>query len=280
MKMAIAEISLDPRCQMREALDQYAVREYAERYRAGDEMPPVSVFKVRKAIVCVDGFHRIAGALAAGETFIEVEEVGKGTMAEAQWHALSVNHRHGVRRTNADKRKAVAAALENSIGQEQSSRAIAKQCGVSHNLVADMRKTWEAAQGTPEVSSDDTLPGDGTPLDDDYQPGTTLSLEKEREVIGAVPQVSSDDTRPAYAADLEALADDVRGVRRRIASTLGDGSKHGLVGVVQAARQALQQAATALAYAVPVECPKCDGRGCNRCGTGWVPRRVVQEAAE
>ena len=54
-----------------------------------------------------DGFHRFWAAKEAGLTEI-YEEIHPGTLRDAILFSLSANSKHGLRRTNADKRKAGA----------------------------------------------------------------------------------------------------------------------------------------------------------------------------
>lgn len=207
-KIPTEDVVLHADCQHREQLSQEAVEAYAERYGDDgmDALPPIRVFMVSGQPVCIDGFHRIAGAQQAGLSFVRVEVAGEGEIAEAAWEALKSNHDHGVRRTPEDKRKAVLQALENPIGQEQSSRVIAEQCGVSHPLVSKLRKQWEAEQGvdsptTREGADGKSYPAGGnvTTSDDaeDYPAG-------DAEAPGSHPgEADADSPTTAQTADTE-----------------------------------------------------------------------------
>src|SRR5690606_15143039 len=151
-KVPIEEIEMDHRCQARADVNHDAVAEYAEAYRNGTQLPPPEVFLVSGKLYLVDGYHRVPAAHAAGIGFLRVEIVGEGTIDDAIWYATGVNRSHGVRRSNADKRRAVLMALESPIGQEQSSRAIAEHLGLSPQFVSALRKEWESQQ----VSTNDT----------------------------------------------------------------------------------------------------------------------------
>jgi hypothetical protein len=63
--------------------------------------------------------------------------VTDGTKDDAQWICLSANHTHGLRRTNADKRRAVELALARK--PNLNNVAIAGHCGVSDRFVGNMR---------------------------------------------------------------------------------------------------------------------------------------------
>jgi len=115
-----------------------AISEYRAGYRAEENVPPLEVFEVEGELLIVDGFHRYEAAIRAGVATLPVNVVGEGTMGEAIREALRKNHRHGVRRTQADKRKAVEMAL--ALNDGMSNRAIKRLCGVSHTFVANVRK--------------------------------------------------------------------------------------------------------------------------------------------
>jgi hypothetical protein len=72
--------------------------------------------------------------------------VRKGTRLDAITFGFKANDRHGLRRTNADKRYAVALALR-EFG-ELSDRAIAEICGVGHQLVADVRQLDDSSSSS------------------------------------------------------------------------------------------------------------------------------------
>lgn len=67
-------------------------------------------------------------------------EVRQGTRRDAILYSVGANATHGLRRTNADKRRAVETLLRDEEWSQWSNREIARQCGVSLNLVNSMRK--------------------------------------------------------------------------------------------------------------------------------------------
>lgn len=304
-KVPPSELHFDPRCQSRIAIDSDAVAEYQAAYEAKAEMPPPEVFSVDGALYVVDGYHRVAAAIGAGVSFLRVTIVGEGTMDQAVWRATSANRGHGLRRTNADKRRAVRMALESPIGQEQSSRVIADHCGVSANFVAQVRHELEG-----QLSSDDSCGDDPTAnvrssqlsSDDSSEPvrrrgkdGKLRRLPEPRaqrsictdeslpqletsSCVG-VPSGSSTadpssaayvaDGMPDYGAALEELSARVRtvriGIRRDMPAVL--------VGLRQRVEQLLLDTEHAIELAAPVPCPKCGGPGCTSCGSrGWTTR--------
>jgi hypothetical protein len=114
------------------------VAEYAEAMKAGAVFPPVVVFRDPKDVHWLaDGFHRCGAAELAGLTEIAAD-VREGGRREALLHAASANAAHGLRRTNADKRRAVELVLTSF--PKWSDRKIGEACGVDHKSVAAVRK--------------------------------------------------------------------------------------------------------------------------------------------
>jgi len=139
--------------QVRVALDENAIADYAEAMKDGSDFPPIVVFKDPKRAAedvgpyladeraaedvgpyLADGFHRVEAARRAGlETILA--EVHEGTFDDALAFALKANDKHGVRRTNEDKRNAMRIAWENRTklfgDKVPSVRHFAAICGVS-----------------------------------------------------------------------------------------------------------------------------------------------------
>lgn len=133
-------IRIDGGTQSREELNQETVAEYAEAYKAGASFPPVIVFFDGVDRWLADGFHRYFGAKAAGVAQI-YEEVIPGTKREAVLYSLKANATHGLKRSNADKRKAVQTLLADPEWAAWSDRKIAEVCGVGAPFVGDVRRS-------------------------------------------------------------------------------------------------------------------------------------------
>lgn len=86
-----------------------------------------------------DGFHRVQAKEATGAKEIKAD-VHLGENRDAVLYAVGANASHGLRRTNADKRRAVERLLRDHEWKLWSDNAIAKQCGVGHPLVGRIRK--------------------------------------------------------------------------------------------------------------------------------------------
>jgi hypothetical protein len=83
-----------------------------------------------------------------GRTAIAAD-VRKGSRRDAILYAVGANEGHGLRRTPADKRKAVLTLLEDPEWSKWSSNAIAKACKVGHRFVDDMRRSLAPEQVRP-----------------------------------------------------------------------------------------------------------------------------------
>ncbi len=144
----LALIRKDGGTQQRLKLNQETVTEYAEAMRNGDKFPPVKVIFDGQDYWLYDGFHTTEAAWSIGEKEIEIL-VKPGTKREAILESVSVNADHGLRRTNADKRKAVMTLLQDEEWAKWSDREIARRCKVDHKTVGKIRTSL-----TGEIPSD------------------------------------------------------------------------------------------------------------------------------
>lgn len=132
------QIGLDDVTQMRQGVSHETVREYAEAMEQGAEFPPVIVYFDGRRHWLADGFHR-----ARAHRFLSLPEikadVREGTQRDAILHAVGANASHGLRRTNADKRRAVEVLLKDQEWSGWSDREIARKAAVSNRFVSNMR---------------------------------------------------------------------------------------------------------------------------------------------
>ena len=140
MKLKLKDIRLDGGTQPREYINQDVVSEYADSMLEDDNFPPVVVFNDGANYWLADGFHRYHANKKAG--FLDLNcDVRSGTLREAVLFSLSANARHGLRRTNEDKRRAVVVMLKDVEWSEWSDSEIARHCEVSHVTVGRIRKS-------------------------------------------------------------------------------------------------------------------------------------------
>lgn len=135
----IDAIRTDGGTQSRVQLNQETLDEYAEAYRSGALFPPIIVFFDGVDRWLADGFHRYSGAKAAGHEQIYAE-VTPGTRRDAVLYSLTANATHGLKRTNADKRKAIKTLLADTEWSSWSDNKIAKAAGVTDKTVGAVRK--------------------------------------------------------------------------------------------------------------------------------------------
>ena len=146
--LRLDDITIDDEVQPRVAgLDSKTVKEYAERIKEGDGFPPVVVFNDGKKKWLSEGFHRVAAYKLAGVNEVPVD-VRKGTRDDAKLNALASNKSHGLRRSNADKRRAVESLLK--MRPAWSNRRSADFVGVSDEFVRSVRDEQVPTVGTCE----------------------------------------------------------------------------------------------------------------------------------
>lgn len=148
-KLPISQIRLDGGTQPRSAINYEVVEEYIESIQAGAKFPPVDVFFDGDNYWLADGFHRRYAFFGADYEEIECT-VHQGTLQDAQWFSYAANRANGLYRSNADKQRAVQAALRHPVSAGLSDREIARHVGVSFQCVADWKKRiYQSLVDTP-----------------------------------------------------------------------------------------------------------------------------------
>lgn len=143
--MNINALVLDEKLQSRTEISETTVSEYAENMKAGDEFPPVLVYFCGVHYYLTDGYHRYHAHKRAEKVSILCEIVN-GTRRDAILYAAGANSKHGMRRTHADKRKAVMMLLDDLEWSDWSNSEIARRCGVSPTFVANLRDSGGPAE--------------------------------------------------------------------------------------------------------------------------------------
>lgn len=151
--LPIEHIRTDGGTQARAALDLATVAEYAESWRqlaaranGLNEMPPIIVYYDGTDHWLADGFHRLAaykqflesGSASASPRAIRAL-VLQGTRRDAVLAACGANATHGLRRTNADKRRAIETLLKDDEWKTWSDSEVARRVNVDHKTVAAVR---------------------------------------------------------------------------------------------------------------------------------------------
>lgn len=139
IELQLEQIRIDGGTQSRCEINTDAVDEYADALQDGVVLPPVTVYFDGVERWLVDGFHRFHAHQKAGLGVIPCN-VERGTKRAAILHSLGVNHDHGLRRTNADKWRAVETVLTDQEWGAWSNHEIGRICKVSAPFVAKVRE--------------------------------------------------------------------------------------------------------------------------------------------
>ena len=138
ISLKLSEIVTDAGTQIRACIDNKTVEQYAEdMLDATNKFPPATVFHDGNQYILADGFHRVMAAIR-NEFKDILADVHKGTHSDALKFALGANARHGLPRTNSDKRRSVVLALTE--WPKLSSSELGRLCAVSHQFVEGVRK--------------------------------------------------------------------------------------------------------------------------------------------
>lgn len=137
-QVELQSITVKEEVQQREDLNMECVEEYAEEIAKGTQFPPLVVFSDGESIFLADGRHRYEAYKLAGVESVTVIVI-EGGLRDAILHAVGANTDHGLRRTNADKRKAVITLLQDEEWKCWSDGVIAEKCRVSQAFVSRLR---------------------------------------------------------------------------------------------------------------------------------------------
>jgi len=176
--LPLGRIRLDGGTQLRAKIDEGVINDYAEALRTGGALPPVTVFQDGKTIWLADGFHRYKAHYQAKEKHI-LAYIHKGTLRDAVLFAVGANASHGLRRSNADKRRAVEALLKDEEWSSWSNCEIARRCAVSDHFVGVVRA---------ELSPIESGMRRAKRGDQDYEMDVSgISADMSAEVFAALP---------------------------------------------------------------------------------------------
>ncbi|WP_375553374.1 ParB N-terminal domain-containing protein [Roseovarius mucosus] len=237
----IAKIRTDGGTQSRAAINLETVAEYAEAMRQPETVfPPVILYYDGREYWLADGFHRVEAWREVGR--IEVPaEIRQGDRRQAILHSCAANAAHGLRRTNADKRRAVWTLVADAEWGAWSDRQIAKQCGVSHTFVANLRREISGedlgesgngchsearevsaqARSQPVVASE--IPTGSKPDQETHRPQAAETATEN-------PKISDEAHQPA-AADQDAAPDPHAKLRREFRALTPEGQEDDWIGL-------------------------------------------------
>lgn len=266
--------------QSRKAISPDTIKEYAKAMASGDEFPPIDVFFDGDHYFIGDGWHRFYAWIEAGITLIPCHEHDGGER-DALFFAAGANapwDKSGLKRTTGDKRRSVEILLADEVWGAWSDRRIAEHCGVSNNMVSDMRRDRE------QVSLDDTSvarPVPATPP----PARRVLGRDGKSYPVKPKPAAPAPDEEEESGPDLAALSLPYREsaklideMRRKFESLAKKPEGAQLVPKIQRLASEFAAVKATIRGAEPLAlCGKCAGEGCQHCArTGWWTRMVVE----
>ena len=185
-RIRLDAIVFDAGTQIRAALDQQLVSDYAEAMTDGATFPPIVLYHDGNRYYLADGFHRYMAARRNDWVDIDAD-VHAGTKDDALWFALGANKANGKRLSEADKKHAILLALR--AWPERSASQISKQVGCTHVYVMTIKNQVVTSYNLPER----VIGKDGK----SYPSIRTPKIESE-------PQVAPRGKEAARVADYEA----------------------------------------------------------------------------
>lgn len=191
MPVSIAAIRRDGGTQPRAFIDWNTVDEYVSALDDGAQFPPVVVYYDGTDYWLADGFHRVEAHAKAGRDDIEAD-VRQGTRRDAVLFSAGANATHGMRRTNADKRRAVMTLLNDDEWQQWSDSEIARRAGVSQPFVSKLRGTVELSYN--DYTMDRKVTRNGTTYT-----MTTVPKSVTQEIVDVVYREAPSQVKEAVA---------------------------------------------------------------------------------
>jgi hypothetical protein len=275
LSLEIRLIRLDGGTQVREKLDETVVEEYAERMAAGDDFPPIMVIHDGEHYWLADGFHRLHAVKKREQPTIECR-VFEGTRRDAILVAVKANSTHGLRRTNADKRRAVAVLLADEEWSAKTNRWIAEVCGVGHQLVETVRRQIRKASPTSGRLDDSSNHPDEGGVEESMrlgQDGRCYAVRRATQPHAAVAPADGVDEALEAAESFDACLVRLKKTITAIEKVAcAPGGQYLFGARLDDCRTHLREAAHHLTVSRPkARCEQCGGAGCAHCRQhGWV----------
>jgi hypothetical protein len=163
MHLNLEKIRIDCGTQARATINQDTVADYADSMRTGSIFPAVTVFFDGVDYYLADGFHRYFATQKVGSPGIEASVIN-GTIRDAILYSLGANDEHGLRRTAADKRKAIMIMLADSEWRSWNNKSIATACHCSVDLVQKVREESGIEKGETKYIKDGKVRSMKTPV--------------------------------------------------------------------------------------------------------------------
>jgi hypothetical protein len=100
-RISIDQLVLDRDFQVRNKLNEKAIRQYRDQYRLGHELDPIRVAEVEGMWILIDGWHRVTALQQLDKRHVDamIEPMSR---ANALWEASIANAKHGVQLKRAE----------------------------------------------------------------------------------------------------------------------------------------------------------------------------------
>jgi hypothetical protein len=262
LSLQISQIRRDGGTQLREKIDPDLVDEYAEQMQC-TVFPRAIVMFDGHDYWLADGFHRLEARLKMQQETLACL-VYEGSRRDAILVAARANAQHGLRRTNADKRRAVLAILADEEWSQKSNRWVAEVCGVGRDLVEVVRRQLSESANRPIEGDAAVRLGQDGKLRPAHRTAPCPAADGPSDPIEAALRCGE-----AFDACLKHLQH-VAAEGERLAA--GPGGRF-LTGIrLDDFQRNVRQAAVAIAATRPSHrCGRCHGAGCELCDqAGWL----------
>lgn len=190
--LPIKHLVIDPSLQMRaNGLNAEHVADIREAIQEGKTIPRIKVTLYESKYLVTEGFHRVEAFKQEGKAKIPAE-VRPGTWEDAVETAAAANSEHtGIKRSGADKRKAVRELA--ALHEDWSLRKVADHCGVSHHLVRTVKAEFGVVHPEDEDSTSE-IPASPSQNDD------CVAKTDSSAVINYTDQNGDDSPETAFVA--------------------------------------------------------------------------------
>jgi hypothetical protein len=215
-QLKVKNILVKGEIQQRAGLNQDYIDELSELIANRAVLPPIDVYDVDGALLLADGFHRLEAYKKAGIGTVEVN-IYKGAERDAILHAVGANAKHGLRRKNADKRRAVMTLLTDDEWQLWSDCEIARRVQVSPTFVSKVKRELieKGVEFSPVRKCADGRVIDTTKIGERQSDDTVTEETSETESVGVAAneemaaETSDEEMKSAYTDNLEDMIKDI-----------------------------------------------------------------------
>lgn len=204
LQARIDKISFELSRQARLKPDDAKVEEYAASLEAGEELPPVDLYREDLSggdyVFCIgNGWTRIRAHQLLGREIIAAY-IHEGGREAALKHACRANtsKEHGVVRTQADARNAVKLYLKEGDWHKHSDREVGRACEVDHKTVATIRHQLEESGEIPKAQQRLGLDGVTRELPKEKELGNSPVEEKQPSLLIDTTVQSSQKVTAAF----------------------------------------------------------------------------------